>query len=135
MMKIRKDRYFAFLGENSAAVAVDINPVDESNAEVTVALAFCNHRDRFEKKIARDILNGRINAAHDPNHKKPVKLVFNTIYRGSHPKSDILNKVMDELRSLSRNREYKEVINILDNVQEDLEQVALTSLHTTAHFR
>lgn len=134
-MRIKKDRFFAFLGKNSAAMAMDVNPVDEDNAEVTVALAFCGIRDRFEKKIARSILNGRINASQDPNHKKPVRLVFNTIYRGSHPKRDVMNKVMDELRALPPTREREELESILNNVQEDLEQVALESLYTTAHSR
>jgi hypothetical protein len=129
------NRFFAFFGENRASVAMDIRPINEAEAELTFALAFCGERDDFRKDIARNILNGRLDAAQDPEHNKPVRLVFNTIYRGNHPKRDVMNRIMDELRSLPKSRPHGEVATVLDLVQEDLEQTALKGFHETAHLR
>ena len=129
------DRFFAFFGENRASVAMDIRPINEAEQELTFALAFCNERDDFRKDVARDILNGRIDAAQDPTHDKPVRLVFNTIYRGTHPKRDVMNVVMDELRALPKRRPHNDIASTLANVQEDLEDTALQGFHETAHQR
>lgn len=129
------NRFFAFFGENRASVAMDIQPINENEQELTFALAFCSERDDFRKDIARNILNGRIDAARDPGHNKPVRLVFNTIYRGTHPKRDVMNRVMDELRSLPKIREQHQVATVQDLIRDDLEQVALKGLHETAHSR
>ena len=128
------DRFFAFFGENRASVAMDIKP-NGADLELTFALAFCNRRDDFRKDVARDILNGRIDASQDPDRDQPVRLVFNTIYRGNHPKRDVMNRVMDELRSLPKNRPHDEIADILANVQEDLDDTALRGFHETAHSR
>lgn len=129
------NRFYAFFGENRASVAMDIKPVTESEQELTLALAFCSSRDPFSKHVARNILDGRINASQDPDHAKPVRLVFKTLYRGQHPKRDVMNRVMDELRSLPKVREQHEVATVQDIIRDDLEQVALRGLHETAHSR
>jgi hypothetical protein len=129
------NRFFAFFGQNQASVAMDIKDLDGDSSELTFALAFCKDIDSFRKDVARNILNGRLDALLDPEHKKPVRLTFQTIYRGDYPKRDVMNTVMDELRTIGRGREREDIVDVLENIEEDLEQVALKGLHEVAHLR
>ena len=116
------DRFFAFFGENRASLAMDIKTTDEANnlnlpqKELTFALAFCNHRDDFNKKIARDILNGRLNAAQDESREEPVRLVFKTTYLGNHPKRDVMGPLLSGLRQLPKDREHSEITGLLQDL-------------------
>ena len=112
------DRFFAFFGENRASLAMDIQDTGVDlvdglpKKELTFAVAFCNHRDDFNKKIARDILNGRLDAAAD----RHTRLTFKTTYVGTHPKRDVMNPLMSKLRSLSKDRDHSEVSSVLKDL-------------------
>ena len=90
------DRSFTFLGRQKAAVAMDEQDAGASGQLITLALAFCNHRDGFSKKIARKILNGRI------DHRlsgSETHLTYQTVYRGTTPRKDVMFPVLDAVRA------------------------------------
>lgn len=116
------NRFYAFFGENRASLAMDIEDLNDES-RLTFALAFCNERDQFNKRIARDILNGRLDARIarlNGEHEKPVKHTFVKTYRGTHPKRDVMTHIMDILRELPKFRDHDEILDTVDAVEDEL---------------
>jgi hypothetical protein len=103
--------------------------MDIKGENVTLALAFCNKRDSFEKKTAKNILDGRLDAR--LTRSRPVKHTFCTVYSGTHPRRDIMNGIMDELRALPEHREHEAVASVVNNISEDLGSLTVQRLHSS----
>ncbi len=134
------DRFYAFFGKNKTALAMDVGTrnlrnygiaseqklVGESDQNVfslTFAFAFCNERDNFNKRIAKTILNGRLDAQAANLEERQVRLTYETVYIGDHPKRDVMCQLMDRLRTLPKNRPHFYIKNfkeILDDILDDL---------------
>jgi hypothetical protein len=111
------DRFFALFGEHRSAIAMDIKNVSETSSKLTFAVAFCNKRDSFNKKIARDILNGRLDSRIKLNEE--VRLTFDVLYEGTHPKRDVMNPLMDAIR-INKARPHSIVAGAIRSVSKAL---------------
>jgi hypothetical protein len=90
------DRAYAFLGAYKAAIAIDTQPVNEEGvSRVTLALALCNHRDQFEKRTARSILDGRIDNRLSGSN---TRLTFQADYKGVRSRKDVMYPALDAIR-------------------------------------
>jgi hypothetical protein len=116
-------RFYGFFGGNRASVAMDVR-----GKKITLAFAFCNKRDNFVKDTARNILNGRLNARIDPKHTKLVRQTLAFTYKGDYPKRDLMNKIMDDLRDLPKDRTHAQVAEAFENITEEVFQKAEVGL-------
>lgn len=95
-MKLQSDsRDYTYLPGYRAAVGMNTEVIGDGQCKLTLALAFCNHRDQFSRRTARQILDGRIN--HRLNGNK-TRLTFETIYNGDKPRNDVFFAVVDAIR-------------------------------------
>lgn len=98
----KMNRSFAFFGGHRAAVAMDEQDLSD-HKKLTFALALCCGRDHFNKKVARDILNGRLD---DRLAGNPTRLTWQVDYFDEHPRRDAMAPMMDLLRELPEKRDY-----------------------------
>jgi hypothetical protein len=74
-----------------------------TRSRLTFALAVCCNKDQFEKRIARNILNGRLDARLTGEETPHT---FQIEYEGTTPRRDIMYPLMDLIRSnLPTNRD------------------------------
>ena len=94
-------RHFAFLGPYRAAIAMDIEilemgpEVADNRSRLTFVLAFCCGKDQFEKRIARNILNGRLDTRLAGER---IPQSFQIEYEGMTPRRDVMYPLMDIMR-------------------------------------
>lgn len=136
------DRFYAFFGAHGCAVAMHVTPMNDTDSDgrvvdsysiLTVALALCTNKDRFDKKTARNILDGRLE--HHLNGR-PTDWVFSVNYKGAFPKRDVMCRVMDTLRmflpGLNRKRSYENVKMVKREVTRILQQIDYRDLEVGA---
>jgi hypothetical protein len=140
--KHMSNRSFAFFSDHRAAVAMDEQDLGDGNSRLTFALALCNNRDQFNRRTARNILNGRIN---DRLAGNPTRLTFQENYRGTHSRRDAMARVMDAMRELPESRDYTIIRNFKSTVaskmaslriaQEEVEETLEGAMEANPHLR
>jgi hypothetical protein len=89
------ERDYTYLPNHRASIGMHTEDAGEGKKKLTFALAFCNRRDQFSRRTARNILDGRL------NHRlggDDTRLTFETIYEGDKPRNDIFFPVVDTIR-------------------------------------
>jgi len=90
------DRSYAFLGERGISVGMDVKN-DNGKQIVKFAIAFCNKKagDDFNRKIARTIIDDRLNADED-------KFTYSTEYDGEKPRTFLFVPLIRQLRAMGK---------------------------------
>lgn len=114
-----RDRSYAFFGGNRAAVAMDEHELSDGSLQLTISLAFCNHRDNFNKATARKVLDGRIDAR---LNGRGVRLTYQTNYNGTRPRKDVMSPIMDVLRNIPANREYEAISSVKEIIARSFQE-------------
>lgn len=107
-------RFYAFFGGHNVAVAMHVAPSRvEASADAStlyLALSLCTNRDQFDKRTARNILNGRLD---DALTGGSPKWVYSLDYNGTYPKKEVMCRIMDTVRTflpgMNRRRSYEHV--------------------------
>jgi hypothetical protein len=86
---------YTYLPNWRAAVGMYTQDLNGGRKKLTFALAFCNYRDQFSRRTAKQIIDGRIVHRLAGNN---TRLTFETIYEGDKPRKDIFFPVVDAIR-------------------------------------
>lgn len=85
------DRSYIFMCEIGIALAMDNETLGEGEHNLKLAIAFCNKKDDFNRKVARRILDCRLN--HEGG-RFTRKLYFS----GEKPRNEVMMPLAGELR-------------------------------------
>ncbi len=124
------NRDYTYLPAQRAAVGMHTEYVGDGRNKLTLALAFCNYRDQFNRRIARRILDGRI------DHRLEgfdTRLTFVTFYEGDYPRNDVFYPVVDAMRErlgkgvLALHRGHIDIVGAVNaaNLELDLQWMDL----------